>query len=98
MRPNRSTWRLFLAYAAASLVPVLVLGVVLSFAVAREARSRGLTEGRAEAALVARTAIEPLLDGRPLSAGLSAAESTAMQRMTDRAVGAGTWSGCACAT
>jgi diguanylate cyclase (GGDEF)-like protein len=89
MRPNRSTWRLFLAYAAASLVPVLVLGVVLSFAVAREARSRGLTEGRAEAALVARTAIEPLLDGRPLSAGLSAAESTAMQRMTDRAVGAG---------
>jgi diguanylate cyclase (GGDEF)-like protein len=37
---------------------------------------------------VARTAIEPLLDG-PLSAGLSVAQSAALNRMTYRTVGAG---------
>jgi diguanylate cyclase (GGDEF)-like protein len=80
---------LFLAYAAASLVPVLALGLVLSSALAAEARARGIAEGRAEAGLVARTAIEPLLDGRPLSAPLSAVELVGLRRLTDRAVAAG---------
>ena len=70
---DRSAWRLFLAYAAASLIPVVLLGLVLSFALAAEARDRGVAEGRAQAALVARTAIEPLLDGRSLALPLSAA-------------------------
>ena len=82
-------WRLFLAYVAASLVPVLALGVVLSVALDQEARRRGVAEGSAEAGLVARTAIEPLLDGRVLSVGLSTSEKTALRRMTDQAVGAG---------
>jgi diguanylate cyclase (GGDEF)-like protein len=86
---DRSTWRLFLAYAAASLIPVVLLGLVLSFALAAEARDRGLAEGRAQAALVARTAVEPLLDGRSLAQPLSAAELAGLRRLTDRAVGAG---------
>jgi diguanylate cyclase (GGDEF)-like protein len=80
---------LFLTYAAASLVPVVLLGLVLSFALAAEARNRGVAEGRAEAALVARTAVEPLLDGRSLNTPMSAAELTGLRRMTDRAIGAG---------
>jgi diguanylate cyclase (GGDEF)-like protein len=86
---GRSVWRLFLAYAAATLVPVLLLGAVLSLALGREARNRGMAEGRAEAALIARTAIEPLLDGRDLGKGLSATEQAGLRRMTDRAVGTG---------
>jgi diguanylate cyclase len=86
---DRSTGRLFLAYAAASLVPVLLLGLVLSFALAGEARNRGLAEGRAAAALVAGMTIEPLLDGRSLAAPLSATELTVLRRVTDRAVGDG---------
>src|SRR5689334_673287 len=86
---DRSAWRLFLAYAAASLIPVVLLGLVLSFALAAEARDRGLAEGRALAELVARTAVEPLLDGQSLAQPLSATELAALRRLTDRAVGAG---------
>ena len=86
---DRSTWRLFLAYAAASLVPVLLLGLVLSFALSAEASSRGLAEGRAEASLIARTAIEPMLDGRPLSRTMSAAELQSLRRVAQRAIGSG---------
>jgi len=85
---KRSAGRLFLAYAAASLVPVLVLGVVLSFALAADARRRGLAEGRAQALLVARTAVEPLLDGHDLDAGLTAAERSALDRVIGGAVDA----------
>lgn len=83
----RSTGRLFAIYAAISLLPVLVLGIVLAASLGGEARERGLSEGRAQATLVARTAVEPLLDGRPLSLGLSATERTALQRLTTRAIG-----------
>jgi len=86
---DRSTWRLFLAYAAASLVPVLLLGLVLSFALSAEAGSRGLSEGRAEASLIARTAIEPMLDGRPLSRTMASAELESLRRVARRAVGSG---------
>src|SRR5689334_22553086 len=86
---DRSAWRLFLTYAAASLIPVVLLGLVLSLALAAEARGRGLAEGRAQAALVARTAVEPLLDGRSLALPLSATELAGLKRLTDRAVSAG---------
>jgi len=79
--------RLFAIYAAISLVPVLVLGVVLAASLRGEARQRGLAEGQAEATLVARTAVEPLLDGRPLSLGLSTTEQGALRRLTTHAIG-----------
>jgi diguanylate cyclase (GGDEF)-like protein len=45
-----------------------------------------LAQGRSEAALVAETAVEPRLDGRPLSLGLSPIEKTDMNRLVRVAV------------
>src|SRR5438270_14023376 len=84
---RRSTSRRFALYATMSLVPVLVLGVVLAAAIRSEAARRGLAEGRSEAILVAQTAVEPQLDGRPLAAGLSAGERLRLHRLVIRAVG-----------
>jgi diguanylate cyclase (GGDEF)-like protein len=86
---NRSTVRLFLVYACASLVPVLALGLVLSAALRAEARARGTAEGRAHASLLARTAIEPVLDGHPLSEDLTPGELGALRQVTERAVRSG---------
>jgi hypothetical protein len=79
--------RLFAVYAAISLIPVLVLGVVLAASLRGEAKVRGLAEGQSEAVLVARTAVEPLLDGRPLSAGLNAGEQANLRRLVGKAIG-----------
>ncbi len=57
----RSAHRLFAALVAVSLLPVLLLGLVLGGALRREADRRGIAEGRSEAALVAKSAIEPTL-------------------------------------
>jgi hypothetical protein len=62
---------LFATYAVVSLVPVLVLGFVLANAIRHQADQRGLAEGRSEALLVAQTAIEPQLTGRPWHGGWS---------------------------
>jgi diguanylate cyclase (GGDEF)-like protein len=83
----RSPARLFALYAVISLVPVLVLGLVLAHSLRGEARKRGLAEGRSEAALVAQTAVAPLLDGRPLSRGVSLDEQTRLRRLVAQAVG-----------
>jgi diguanylate cyclase len=84
-----SSWRLFLTYAGASLVPVVLLGLMLSLALASEARNRGIGEGRSEAALIARTAVEPQLDGRALTLPMSGVETQALRRLADRAVDGG---------
>ena len=74
--------RLFMIYALISLAPVLVLGVVLAESYQSEARQRGLAEGWSEAALVAETAVEPLLAGHPLSDGLTPTELSGLRRLT----------------
>jgi diguanylate cyclase (GGDEF)-like protein len=81
--------RLFATYAVISLIPVLALGVLLAVSVRNEAKQRGLSEGRREAILVARTAVEPLLDGRPLSLGISSSEGKSLHRLTVAAIGHG---------
>jgi diguanylate cyclase (GGDEF)-like protein len=80
---------MFALYAAISLVPVLVLGIVLAAGLRHEARRRGLAEGRSEAALIAHAAIEPLLDGRPLSPSLGTRERGELLRMTETVVARG---------
>ena len=73
---------MFGLYAAISLVPVLVLGFVLAVSLRGEAKRRGLAEGRSEAALIAHSAIEPLLDGRPIEGrGLSVREIRDLRRV-----------------
>src|SRR5205085_11654947 len=78
-RRSRTTRRVFVTYAAISLVPVLALGAILALTYRTEAQRRGLAAGRSEAALVAHVAIEPALDGRPLAEGLSPTELAAMR-------------------
>ena len=86
---TRSATRLFLVYAAVSAVPVLLLGLVLAAAYHSEADRRGLDEGRGQAAVIAATAIEPLLAGADLSRGLDAATRDRLAAVADRAVVSG---------
>ena len=88
-RGQQSAGSRFAIYAVIILIPVVVLGVVLAANYRTEAQRRGLSEGRSEATLMAQTAVEPLLDGRPLSAGLDPAERHALQQMTHAAVASG---------
>jgi diguanylate cyclase len=76
----------FVRYALISAVPVVVLGLVLAVSLRGEANRRGLSEGRSAAELVARTAVQPLLGGRPLSRGVAGHEYTALRRLTSDAV------------
>jgi diguanylate cyclase (GGDEF)-like protein len=87
VKAPRSTAPLFAIYAVISLVPVLVLGLVLAASLRSEARQHGLAQGRSKAALVARTAVEPLLDGRPLALGMTRTEQDGLRRLVARAVG-----------
>jgi diguanylate cyclase len=79
--------RLFVLYAGILLVPVLLLGLLLGVSYRSEARQRGLAEGQSEARLVAQTAVEPVLDGRPLSEGISPSEKADLRRLVKHAVG-----------
>ncbi|HEX4672827.1 MAG TPA: EAL domain-containing protein [Solirubrobacteraceae bacterium] len=72
---------MFAVYAAVSLVPVLMLGIVLAVSLRGEAKRRGLAEGRSEAGLIAHSAIDPLLDDRPLGR-LTPRETSELRRIT----------------
>jgi hypothetical protein len=84
-----STTVLFVAFAAITLVPVLLLGVILSASYRSEADRRGLAQGGSEALLMAQTGVEPLLNGQPLSRGLTPSEMAAMNRLVHNAIGSG---------
>ncbi len=86
---SQSLGRLFARYAAISLVPMVMLGIVLSSNLRSEAARRGLAEGKSEAVLVARTAVEPLLDGGSLAHGLSTSELTGLRRLATAAISEG---------
>ncbi|MGO9557883.1 MAG: diguanylate cyclase domain-containing protein [Acidimicrobiales bacterium] len=88
-RRDQSFGRLFVTHAALALIPVLVLGAALGLGYRSSAQARGLAEGRAEARLISRTAVEPILDGRPLSEKLTPAELSQLDRLVARAVGDG---------
>ena len=85
-RSQRPTFRLFGIYALISLLPVLALGFALAASYRSEAVRRGIVEGRSEAVLVARTAVEPLLDGRSLNKGITADERIDLRRLVTRAI------------
>ncbi len=78
--------RLFAAYAAASLVPVVLLGAVLVRGAQREALESGLEQGRAQAAVIEEMAIAPALTGADLDQQLTAAERQRLQDATDLAI------------
>jgi len=78
--------RLFAAYAAASLVPVVLLGAVLVRGAQREALESGLEQGRAQAAVIEEMAIAPALTGADLDHHLTATERQRLQDATDLAI------------
>jgi diguanylate cyclase (GGDEF)-like protein len=78
--------RLFAAYAAASLVPVVLLGAVLVRGAQREALESGLEQGRAQAAVIEEMAIAPALTGTDLDQQLTAVERQRLQDATDLAI------------
>lgn len=87
-RPS-SARRLFGQYVAVSLLPVIVLGLLLAASFRAQAQARGLGSGAATAALIGSTAIEPLLDGRDLRAGLPGSIDRTMRRVTTKAIADG---------
>ena len=64
-------------------MPVLLLGAALAFTYRSEAKNRGLDEGKSKATLVAESGIEPVLDGRPLTEGLSPTEDTSLHKLVN---------------
>src|SRR4051794_8666371 len=83
---SRAGSRLFVVYAVASLVPVLILGVVLSATYRREAHDRALSQGSAQAAVIEQMAIAPVIGKRDLRAGLSGRERDGLLQATQLAV------------
>src|SRR4051794_14693272 len=83
---SRTGSRLFVVYAVASLVPVLILGVVLSSTYRREGRDRALSQGSAQAAVIEQMAIAPVLGKQDLRAGLNAREREGLMQATQLAV------------
>ena len=90
-RSPATSWgaRLFVVYAAASLVPVVALGVVLVRSEQRSGTARGLAQGTAQADVIVQMVIAPALDRRNLSEGLTAAERERLQQATDLAIYSG---------
>jgi diguanylate cyclase len=89
LHKRESTLKLFAIFAAIMLVPVVLLGLVLATSYQREADRRGLAQGQSEALLMAQTAVEPILDGRPLSQGLNPSQTADMQHLVRTAVRSG---------
>jgi signal transduction histidine kinase len=85
-KATRGTARLFARHGAIILVPLVALGIGLAVSLRNEAQQRGLDEGTSEARLVAQTAVEPLLENRPIAAGLTARERGDLRALVTTAV------------
>lgn len=86
LRLRRTGSSLFAMYAAASLVPLALLGVVLVRGYEEQGLERGRDQGRAQAAVIEEMAIAPALSGADLSVGLNAAVRERLQSATDLAI------------
>ena len=69
----RGFWR-FLAYAVATLAPVVWLGLVMAHRFAAEIDAASLRTGELQSRAIVESAIEPFLQSHPLSAGLTPRE------------------------
>ncbi|MEO6143879.1 MAG: bifunctional diguanylate cyclase/phosphodiesterase [Dermatophilaceae bacterium] len=73
-------------YAAASLVPLALLGVVLVRGYEEQGLERGRDQGRAQAAVIEEMAIAPALSGADLSVRLDAVVRERLESATDLAI------------
>ena len=76
-------------YAAASLVPLVMLGLVLVDDYRVGGLERGRDQGRAQAAVIGEMAVTPALTGLDLSQGLRDAERARLRTATDLSVFSG---------
>ena len=83
---GRAGARLFAVYAAASLVPVGVLGAVLMRGYHDDGLNHALDQGRAQAAVIEQMAVAPAIDDTDLSYGLSRSQRERLQSATDLAI------------
>ncbi len=86
LRLRRTGSSLFAMYAAASLVPLALLGVVLVRGYEEQGLERGRDQGRAQAAVIEEMAIAPALSGADLSVELSSTVRERLQSATDLAI------------
>lgn len=84
----RGVWR-FVAYAAATLVPVVWLGVVITHTYTNEFDEMTLRDGQLQAQSIAESGIEPFLRGQSLTLGLTSDERAAFTRTTGSLLSAG---------
>ena len=78
--------RLFLAYAAASLVLVALLGGLMVQTYRGDAAQQGEDQGRAQASVIEEMAVAPALDGADLATGLTDTQRQRLQEATDLAI------------
>jgi diguanylate cyclase (GGDEF)-like protein len=88
-RKTRTGSRLFLIYAIASLVPVLLLAAVLSHGYRQETQDRALAQGRAQAAVIEQMAIAPVLAPHDLGEGVRARERRRLLEATELSIFSG---------
>jgi diguanylate cyclase (GGDEF)-like protein len=81
--------RLFAVYCLASLVPLVVLGAVLTRGYQSQGAERGRDHGLAQAAVIEEMAIAPALTGADLAEGLTPAERDRLRTATDLAIFSG---------
>ena len=79
MRDGRSVRRLLAVYALASLLPVVLLGTILSIVLRSQAEAAGLDDARGQAAITS-VALTPLVTEGNLGKGLTPAERITMDR------------------
>src|SRR4051794_29115541 len=79
MRDGRSVRRLLAVYALASLLPVVLLGAILSVVLRSQAEAAGLDDARGQAAITS-VALTPLVTEDNLEKGLTPLERVVMDR------------------
>jgi diguanylate cyclase len=82
--------RRFFLYTAATLVPVLGLGVVLSVMYTRQVDEGSRQDGIALATVIGNSGVEPFLEGHSLTEGLNARERYSLMMSTGDLVADGT--------
>ena len=82
---RRRVSRLFVVYAAASLVPVVALGALLAVSYRSGATRAGVAEARSQAELLADDVVSPAVGSQPLHGPLPASARTALVAAFTRA-------------
>ncbi|MCU1675683.1 MAG: putative diguanylate cyclase/phosphodiesterase [Frankiales bacterium] len=83
---RRSAAKLFTAFAALALIPVLALGVMLGVQSKHQAEQRGLDQGRAQADVLGRVISEAMLGGEPLTGPLTDLQERRLRAFSDTEV------------